>query len=177
MRLQWLLLLILVTGQILAQGQPLAEGSMLQQLKKNDSLVYYQCRVVKAKVQIRTGNTTANANEQQITLTEKFVIKALEKGFSVKHYTSGLTVFPNRKFSGLKIREKNYWNFSFQNEKTLSDEEASFLSQLEVTGKETTEYDFAITKYTTNQIIVKKGKNFEQKLPVKDVSISEVLKL
>jgi hypothetical protein len=149
----------------------------LSKLKTHDSLTYYQCRVITASMQIQSGTSTVNTKDQQITLTEKFVIIAGDHGYILKHYTSGLTPFPNRKFSGLKIREKNYWNFSFQKERMLSTEEVQFLSQLEITGKETTEYDFAITKYTTNQLIIKQGKQFEQKLPAKDISISEALKL
>jgi hypothetical protein len=51
------------------------------------------------------------------------------------------------------------------------------LATLQTTGKETTEYDFAITKHTTNQIIIKQKKNFEQLLIKDKVSISEALKL
>lgn len=177
MRFLWIITLLITLSDAHAQQVSLANGSMLSKLKVNDSLVYYQCRVVKASVQIQSGNTTAKTKDQQITLTEKFVIIAGTNGYSLRHYTSGLTPFPNRKFSGLKIREKSYWNFTFQKERMLSNEETLFLSQLEVTGKETTEYDFAITKYTTNQLIIKQGKQFEQKLPAKDISISEALKL
>lgn len=146
-------------------------------LKENDSVTYYQCRVVKAALSINDGTTTVNTKEQALTITEKFVIKKLNGKLSVKNYVSSLTIFPNRKFSGLKLREKPYWNFLFKSEKVLDDNESSYLQGLQVIGKETTEYDFAITKYTTNQLIIKKKKDFEQLLLKEDVVISKSLKL
>lgn len=149
----------------------------LYNLKDNDSLTYYQCRVVKAALSINDGSTTLNTKEQTLTITEKFVIKKLNGQYIVRNYVSGLTLFPNRKFSGLKLREKAYWNFTFKSEKVLAANEINYLQGLQVIGKETTEYDFAITKYTTNQLIIKKKKDFEQLLLKEDVVISKALKL
>ena len=97
--------------------------------------------------------------------------------YIIKYYVSSLTVFPNRKFSGLKIREKEYWNFSFKSERPLSETEVQFLAGLESNSKETIETDYPISKYTTNQLIIKQRKNFEQLLPKEKISISELLKL
>jgi hypothetical protein len=36
------------------------------------------------------------------------------------------------------------------------------LVAIEAKGKETTEYDFVIDKYNTNQVIIKTKKNFKQ---------------
>lgn len=150
---------------------------MLGKLLTGDSLTYYQCRVVDADVQINTGTQQIESKKQQLTVTEKFVIILKKDEYWVRYYTSGLIVFPNRKFSGLKIREKAYWNFSFRVERQLTDTEVQFLALLQTTGKETIEYDFAMTKYTTNQIVIKQKKNFEQLLIKEKLSISEALKL
>lgn len=150
---------------------------MLANLITSDSLTYYQCRVVDADIQVTTANQQIESKKQQITITEKFVITLKKNEYWLRYYTSGLTVFPNRKFSGLKIRQKAYWNFSFKLERKIEDKEVAFLAALQNSGKETTEYDFALTKHTTNQIIIKQKKNFEQLLIKEKVSISEALKL
>lgn len=150
---------------------------MLGKLITGDSLVYYQCRVVDADIQVNTGTQQIESKKQQITITEKFVITLKKNVYVVRYYTSGLTAFPNRKFSGLKIREKAYWNFTFRNERNLEEKEVQFLALLQSSGKETTEYDFAITKHTTNQLIIKQKKDFEQLLIKEKLSVSEALKL
>jgi hypothetical protein len=150
---------------------------MIGKLVSGDSLIYYQCRVVDANVQVNTGTQSIESEKQQITLTEKFVVHLKDGAYSIRYFTSGLTTFPNRRFSGLKIRQKAYWNFTFRNERKLEDKEVQFLALLQNSGRETIEYDFAITKYTTNQIIIKQRKNFEQLLIKEKLSISEALKL
>ncbi|MBK7816732.1 MAG: hypothetical protein IPJ60_03705 [Sphingobacteriaceae bacterium] len=134
------------------------QNTMIAKLITSDSLTYYQCRVVDADIQVTTGNQTIESEKQQITITEKFVIALKKNEYWIRYYTSGLTVFPNRRFSGLKIRQKAYWNFSFRVERKLEDKEVEFLAVLQTVGKETTEYDFALTKHTTNQIIIKQRK-------------------
>lgn len=151
--------------------------TMIANLVPNDSLVYYQCRVSNATIQIKTPQQTIETHNQQITITEKFVIINKNSQYVLRHYASGLTAFPNRKFSGLKIREKEYWNFSFKSERQLQEKEILFLATLQTTGKETIESDYAISKHTTNQLIIKQRKNFEQLLPKEAISISEALKL
>jgi len=153
------------------------QHTMLGKLLTGDSLTYFQCRVVDADIQVTAGNQKIESEKQQITITEKFVIHLKKNEYWIRYYTSGLTVFPNRRFSGLKIRQKAYWNFSFRVERKLEDKEVGFLATLQTVGKETTEYDFALTKHTTNQIIIKQKKNFEQLLIKEKVSISEALKL
>lgn len=150
---------------------------MIGKLITSDSLTYYQCRVVDADIKVSTETQNIESKKQQITITEKFVITLKKNTYTIRYYTSGLTTFPNRRFSGLKIREKAYWNFSFRNERNLEDKEVQFLALLQTTGRETIEYDFAITKYTTNQIVIKQKKNFEQLLIKEKLSISEALKL
>jgi hypothetical protein len=153
------------------------QSTMIAKLKTGDSLVYYQCRVVDADIQVSTATQKIESQKQQITLTEKFVINRKDSTYTIRYYTSGLTTFPNRRFSGLKIRQKPYWNFTFRNERKLETKEVQFLALLQNSGRETIEYDFAITKYTTNQIIIKQRKDFEQLLIKEKLSISEALKL
>lgn len=153
------------------------EQTFIAKLKTNDSVVFYQCRAKTAALTIKSGEQTIETKEQKLSLTEKFVVLKREAGYVIRYSVSGLTVFPNRKFSGLKIREKDYWNFTFKQERVLTDNELVFLARLENTSKQTTEYDFAVTKYTTNQLIIKQGKNFEQLLPKENLSISEAFKL
>lgn len=153
------------------------QGTLIGKLANGDSLVYYQCRVVDANVQVSTGTQNIEGGKQQITLTEKFVITLKDNVYNLRYFTSGLTTFPNRRFSGLKIRQKAYWNFTFRNERKLEDKEVQFLALLQTSGREAIEYDFAITKHTTNQIIIKQRKDFEQLLIKEKLSISEALKL
>lgn len=172
-------LLIGLTSLVSAQTDTEAKlnNTLLAKLGTNDSLIYYQCRAATAAVEIKTGNQQIESKEQHISITEKFVIVHKGDNYIVRYYTSGMTVLPNRKFSGLKLREKKYWEFTFKSERLLNSNEIKFLESLQVSGKETTEWDFTISKHTTNQIIIKKQKDFEQLLIKEKVSISEALKL
>lgn len=156
---------------------PKYDQTLMAKLNTSDSLVYYQCRAKTGALTIKSGEQTIETKEQKLSITEKFVIIKQNNEYVIRYWISGLTVFPNRKFSGLKIREKDYWNFTFKQERKLSDNELLFFAGLEKSSKETTEYDFAITKYTTNQLIIKHRKDFEQLLPKENLSISEALKL
>ncbi|MCB0410608.1 MAG: hypothetical protein KDD29_10345 [Flavobacteriales bacterium] len=118
-----------------------------------------------------------HSSEKTISITEKFVICNNNSNYILRYFKSDLYLFPNRKFSGLKIREKNYWNFSYVSQKKLSESEVKFLSIIQTKGKEAIEYDYAITKYTTNQIIIKNKKNYRQLVMDSTLSISSMLKL
>lgn len=152
-------------------------NTYLAKLSNNDSVIYYQCRAVNAAVEIKTGNQYIETKEQHISISEKFVIVRLADLYLLRYYTCGMTLLPNRKFSGLKIREKKYWEFKLKGERKLNPNEVMFLEMLQASGKETTEYDFTISKHTTNQIIIKKQKQFDQLLLKEKLSISEVLNL
>lgn len=179
MRLLVICYLIICYGTLSAQtnSDKLIKNTLLAKLNTNDSLIYYQCRATTAAIEIKTGNQKIESKEQHISITEKFVIIHTSTNYLIRYFTSGMTILPNRKFSGLKLREKSYWEFKFKSERALTDEELAFLSGLQSAGKETTEYDFTISKYTTNQIIIKKQKDFEQLLIKDKLSISEALKL
>jgi hypothetical protein len=138
-------------------------SSILKNLKDGDSLIYYQCHVEEATQQLSTASgQTLTGKAQKYSITEKFVLKKKEQVFSIIYYTSSLAVFPNRKFSGLKIREKPYWNFKKEKEFVLSEKDLKILLALEKKGKEAIEYDYAITKYNTNQLIIRSTKDFKQ---------------
>lgn len=138
-------------------------NSILKGLKIGDSLTYYQCHVEEATQQLSTvsGQTLTGA-QQRYTITEKYVVQKNADGYSAKYYAATLAVFPNRKFSALKIREKAYWGFKKEKDFVLTDKDLKYLIALEKKGKEAIEYDYAITKYNTNQLIIRKGKDFKQ---------------
>lgn len=138
-------------------------NSILKGLKVGDSLTYYQCHVEEATQQLSTASgQTLTGTQQKYTITEKYVVQKNAEGYSAKYYAATLAVFPNRKFSALKIREKPYWGFKKEKEFVLTDKDLKYLIALEKKGKEAIEYDYAITKYNTNQLIIKTGKNFKQ---------------
>lgn len=143
----------------------ITKESLLYSLEPSDSIFYYQCHVEEVKEQIQTANgQTLTTQSKKITLTDKFVVYKTDSTYKVNYYVASLTVFPNRKFSGLKIREKKYWQFVKQKSKTLTEKDLKYFIALEKSGQPTTEYDFAITKYTTNQLIIKCKKDFKQLL-------------
>ena len=102
----------------------LSASSMLSALKKGDSLVYYQCHVEEAtqKISTASGQSFTSA-PQKYTITEKFVVINDSLNFRCKYFISSMIILPNRKFSGLKIREKAYWNFKKEKEATLSEKD------------------------------------------------------
>jgi hypothetical protein len=136
---------------------------MIAKMNGNDSLVFYQCHVEEVVQQISTASgQTLTSNPEKYSLTEKFIVTKKDSSYSVRHYVSSMLVLPNRRFSGLKIREKPYWNFKKIKEESLSEKDVKLLAALELKGKEPNEYDFAISKYNTNQIVIKKKKDFRQ---------------
>lgn len=148
---------------VTAQETPKALSGMLSMIVNGDSVVYYQCHVEEAVQQLSTvSGQTLTGKLQKYTITEKYVVKREAEIFTVNYYSSSLVLFPNRRFSGLKIREKAYWEFKMENTFILSPEGLSALEALENKGREAMEYDYPVTKYTTNQLIIKHRKNFKQ---------------
>jgi hypothetical protein len=138
-------------------------SSILKTLKNGDSLTYYQCHVEEAIQQLSTvSGQTLTGKQQKYTITEKYVLKKTLRSYSMNYYSSSLTVFPNRKFSGLKIRENPYWEFKKERSFILTEKDLKILLALEKKGKEAIEFDYAITKYNTNQLIIRSGKDFKQ---------------
>ncbi|MBA3664365.1 MAG: hypothetical protein H0W61_09175 [Bacteroidetes bacterium] len=138
-------------------------SSLLSTLISGDSVIYYQCHVEEATQQVSTASGQSfTSHPQKYSITEKYIIKKDSAGYRVRYFISSIIILPNRKFSGLKIREKQYWNFKKEKEEPLDEKDLRTLVALENKGREATEYDFAISKYTTNQLIIKKKKNFKQ---------------
>jgi hypothetical protein len=153
-------------------------ASLLKNLKPGDSITYYQCHVELAIQQLSTSSgQTLTANQQKYTITEKYVMKKTADGYSIDYYTAALNVFPNKKFSGLKIREKPYWGFKKEKTFQLKAQDLKVFIALEKKGREAIEYDFAITKYTTNQLIIKSRKEFKQLVIDTDHVISKLITL
>lgn len=143
-------------------GDSLVNG-FLKKLKAGDSVTYYQCHVEEAIQQLSTASgQTLTGKQQKYTITEKHVVKIKEGVYQADYYTSSLVIFPNRKFSGLKIREKPYWEFKKEKTIALTNQDLIVFSSLEKKGREAIEYDYPISKYTTNQLIIKSGKSFKQ---------------
>ncbi len=165
MRKLFLILFLISCFSFYAQTDSVTipNNSILRTLKVGDSLTYYQCHVEEATQQLTTASgQTLTGKQQKYTITEKYVVQKNADGYSAKYYAATLAVFPNRKFSALKIREKPYWGFKKEKEFTLSEKDLKYLVAIEKKGKEAIEYDYAITKYNTNQLIIKAGKNFKQ---------------
>lgn len=138
-------------------------NSILNKLHAVDSVIYYQCHVEDAVQQLSTSaGQKITGKLQKYAITEKYVLKKNQNNFIIDYYTSSYTIFPNRKFSGLKIREKDYWNFKKEKTIILNQKGLKTLLAIEKIGKEAIEYDYAITKYNTNQLIIKKRKDFKQ---------------
>ncbi|PBQ32158.1 hypothetical protein CNR22_10360 [Sphingobacteriaceae bacterium] len=155
---------LLVIG-LWSQNEPntIASNSLFKDVKQGDSLTFYQCHVEEAVQQMATASgQTLTGKSQKYTITEKYVFHRNETGYSVSYYTSSLNVFPNKKFSGLKIRERPYWAFKLEKIFPLKEDDLKVFLALEKKGREAIEYDFAITRYTTNQIIIKQRKDFKQ---------------
>jgi hypothetical protein len=139
------------------------QKTMIARLKNGDSLVIYQCHVEEVEQQLATaGGQTLTTAPQKYTITEKFVIYRDSSRYKGKYFVSSMLVMPNRKFSGLKIREKDYWNFKKVKDFQLSEKGIKVLAAVEYKGKDLTEYDFVIDKYNTNQVIIRQRKDFRQ---------------
>lgn len=157
--------LILIRSQMASaqtSTNSISKQSLFYELNA-DSLTVYECRVVEATQELTTSDgNKIKTDSQKITITNKYHIKCIDNTYHIRIYTAGLTPFPNRKFSGLKIREKKYWNFHQDTSFVLSPKQLAIFLVAEDKGKEANEYDYAITKHTRYQIIFKRRKNFKQ---------------
>jgi hypothetical protein len=125
--------------------------------------VYYQCHVEAAEQELRTASGhTLNSVSKNFSITEKFVLYKQNGYYRLTHFVSVLTMCPNRRFSGLKFKEKTYWEFFYKETKQLNEREMKSLEGIENIGKDANEYDFAITTKNRNQVIILAGKNAKQ---------------
>ena len=138
-------------------------NNLLKKLKEGDSLIYYQCHVEALTQQLTTASgQTLSGVSNNLSITEKLVVRKIGGKYSVSHFSSPLTVYPNRKFSGLKVKEKPYWEFKLEKNFPLSVNGARALAAIEKIGKEANEYDFVISRYNKNQVIIKSNAAFKQ---------------
>lgn len=150
--------------------------TMIANLKSKDSMIYYQCHVEELTQQIATSSgQTLTPAADKFSLTEKYIIYKDSNVYRTKYFISSMVILPNRKFSGLKLKQRPYWNFKQLKDTVLSEKVLVVLAALEFKGKEPTEYDFAVTKYNTNQVIVKQGKNFKQRIVEGNYVISKII--
>jgi len=146
-----------------SSSSPIEENTWLHKLSNGDSLVYYQCHVESAEQELKTASGhTLHSVAKNLSITEKFVLYKHNNVYTFTHYVSVLTMCPNRRFSGLKFREKAYWEFFYKESKALSDKDLHILGALEQIGKEANEYDFAISTENNNQVIILGGTKAKQ---------------
>jgi hypothetical protein len=128
------------------------------------------------KEHFREENTPAGeivtGKIERYSVTLKFVVRKDNGDYLVTEYISRYTKLPNRRFSGLKIRERPYWEFTKERSFLLSGKGLQNLVAMESQGREAIEFDYAVTKYTTNQLIIKHGKNFKQLVLEDDLLLS-----
>jgi hypothetical protein len=175
MNLKFFFLAIFFTGSLFAQDVLKISRGSLFQIESNDSVICYQCHVMDhfREVNLPSGGMDTRGIEKY-TITEKFVIRRNNEVFSFVKYLSPFAGFPNRRFSGLKVREKTYWEFTPVDSAVVTSAMLNALIRIEESGHDAIEFDYAITKYNTNQLIVVHGKNFRQ-LVIDKGLLSDVL--
>jgi len=130
-------------------------NATIAKLKPGDSLTFYQCHVTEASQYLVTASgEKIEGKAQKYTVTEKYVVINKLGSYRMKYYTSSLSDFPNKKFAYLKLKEKDYWNFKLFKDTLISDHDVLMFAAIELKSHDTIEYDFRITKYNTNQIII-----------------------
>jgi hypothetical protein len=138
-------------------------GSVFENLRMNDSVVFYQCHVEAGTHQLSTASgQTISGTPKKYSITEKYVLTKHETGFEVKYSISSLNIFPNKKFTGLKFKEKGYWEFKYLKTFMLKDAELRPFTALEEKGRDAIVYDYGITKYTTNQLLIRYPNDYKQ---------------
>lgn len=131
----------------------------MAELKSGDSLLFYQCHVEEAITEITKANGEKIKGEsKKISITEKFVVYNMNGTYQLKYYTSTLSNLPNRKFTYLKVKEKEYWNFKLEKNATLNEHDVLVFCAIEYKSHATTEYDFVVDKYNTNALIIRNKK-------------------
>ncbi len=172
-------LLVIINSWYFSSAQikkfEIPKSSLFYELN-NDSLIIYECRVVDALQTLTTNDgLKINTTNQKFTITTKYFIKNKADSFEIKTYTAAITSFPNRKFSGLKIKEKKYWSFKLDTTFILNEKQLKYFIAAEIKGKEANEFDYAITKYTTYQLIYKHRKKFKQLVYDEKLNLKEFI--
>lgn len=131
----------------------------MAELKSGDSLLFYQCHVEEAITEITKANGEKIKGEsKKISITEKLVVYNVNGTYQMKYFTSTLSNLPNRKFTYLKVKEKEYWNFKLEKNTMLNEHDVLVFCAIEYKSHATTEYDFVVDKYNTNALIIRNKK-------------------
>lgn len=124
-------------------------------LRKGDSLTYYQCHAdVAAQQIVKENGEIITGAKKSISITEKFVLVNENGKYRLKYYTSTYSNMPNRKFAYLKLVEKKYWDFKLVKDIYLSEHDVLMFAAIENKSHEAIEYDFPVNKYNTNALII-----------------------
>lgn len=124
-------------------------------LKNNDSLIYYQCHVTEASTQLITkGGETISGGMKKITITDKFVVCRKNDVYTLKYFSTVISNFPNRKFSYLKVKEKEYWNFKLEKTVELHEQEVMLFAAIEKKGHPTNEFELVVDNSNHNALII-----------------------
>lgn len=145
-------------NQVISFPEHLSKTAIAQ-LKSNDSLLFYQCHVDEAKTEITTSSGEKITGEiKKISITDKFVVYNKNGTYTLKYYSSTLSNLPNRKFTYLKVREKDYWNFKLEKETLLNEHDVQIFAAIEKKSHTTNEFELTIDKYNTNALIIRNKK-------------------
>lgn len=154
------------------------ENSLFNKLKENDSLLIYQCHVETANQEIITqSGQQLTVKNHEVTITEKYVIYKTQSGYRLSYFESSYTAFPNKKFAGLKFKEKSIWGFKKKAEIIMNATAIKVFVALEKKGNEAIVYDYYITRYNKNQIIIRTTNDYRQLLIEGDYVISKLIQL
>lgn len=127
----------------------------IAKLKTNDSLIYYQCHVAEAAQELTTSTgEKIKSKPQKFTITEKYTIIKSNRGYRLKYSRSSICDYPNKKFAYLKLKEKKYWEFTPVKDTLINEHDVLIFAAFEKKSHDTTEYDFKVTKYSSNQLII-----------------------
>src|SRR6478736_6857364 len=159
-------ILFLLNGKAFSQNEVTVHidaNSVFKTLRINDSLFFYQCHVESGVQQLATASgQTITGTSKKYTVTEKYIITKLERGYRVNYFIASLNVFPNKKFGGLKFKERPYWEFKQIKSFLIKDADLLAFLEMEKKGREAIEYDYGISKYNTNQLIIRTQYDYNQ---------------
>ena len=100
-------------------------------------------------------------NIKRISITDKFIIVNQNGQYKLRYYSSTFSDFPNRKFTYLKVKEKDYWNFKIEKESVLNEHDVLMFAAIEKKSHDTNEFDLVIDKYNSNALIIRNKKTMK----------------
>jgi hypothetical protein len=142
-------------------------------ITNSDPVTIYQCVAIDSAGKIiRKGL----ARQPRLsTVTRKYILRKDSLSYTVTCFTTTIHDFPNRKFSGLKISERPYWEFAQSSKHNVTNEQARQIKALIASGHEAIEFDYPVSRHTVNQVIVKNKKDFRQLVLDNDKTVESIL--